>query len=196
VAADRVTFGAYEAHDVRRSSTEEREERILWTVRGSVWQTLSFQLREGLQELWQVHCQATAETSVTPVPPGHVTSPGPTRLSCVFTAAADSALRWELSAEARGDAPLSGAVRRDADSYAVVGTNALEGGGHFQSTTSGYYVALNDRTLGAVDLLNAGAVYLAADLTPTQRGLVAGVAATFLLLGSPAAAAERLATQP
>lgn len=176
----RLSFGAYATDPVRRSWTRGTEESGEFrTDHGEYRQRYQFALNRGGAKVADVNCLAEGEGAQTL----NVQWMAKRTLECEVTMAS-GALRT-IMLESSRDRPLSGRVTGD-PAYAVTGSDRVTGGR--VGGTAGYTIARdNGGAVAAVDVSNAGAVYLQG----AQDDAVAAVAAALLLYQDPLQASER-----
>lgn len=178
---ERLHFGPFEAHDVRRSWTRGRDGRILVVSGSRRDQRYSFVLREGGQDHWRAECQAglavvSIDAGVVEIEPTNRSA-----LDCRMQSLREPAEYWQLVLAESRERPLSGTMRGRETTLEVKGTNRFERGLPTQMTT-GYEIADAQRTLAAVEVVNSGAVWLQSDLDPARRNVLSAAAAALLLL--------------
>jgi hypothetical protein len=176
----RLSFGAYATDQVRRSWTRGTEESGEFrTDHGEYRQRYQFALNRGGAKVADVNCLAQGEGAQTL----NVQWMAKRTLECEMTMAG-GALRT-IMLESSRDRPLSGRVTGD-PAYAVTGSDRVTGGR--VGATAGYTIARdNGAAVAAVDVSNAGAVYLQG----AEDDAVAAVAAALLLYQDPLQASER-----
>jgi hypothetical protein len=181
----RVRFGPYGTERVRRSPTVIEEYPGLVSTRGEHSQYYSFRLTEDGAVVARVGCvaEATARAGRVPVI-GEVTSLSRASLQCSLspseaTSTADD--EWTLLVETRNDRPLEGTLSGEAGRFEVEGTSRIEGGASACCNTSGYYLRRDGRPVGAVEVINQGAVWLETGLSGEERRMLAGAAMALLL---------------
>lgn len=187
-----LTFGSFQAHDIRRSSRQSREEPFLRPVRVRVSERYSFALREANEELWTAACETEVEARAGAIGRVEISWVSHTRLACTLTSVADTAVTWALVAQSAGEAPLTGLLEREGARLQLLGTDATAQGPRLPFETTGYYIRGSAGPWAAIDVLSSGAVLLIPTLTPYQRVLCAGVAAALLLFDNLRAAASTL----
>jgi hypothetical protein len=177
----RLRFGPYEAHQVRRSWTRGRD-RGASTIATQYErrQEYRFTLREAGEDHWFVACHAAALTVSIEILSVDVRPTDESTLYCNLQLLSDPSTSWTLELRETRDRPLSGTLT-GGERLAVVGTNRVDRALSMGETT-GYEFRGNDEVLGAVEVLNRGAVWLRADLNPDGRRVIAGASAALLLL--------------
>jgi hypothetical protein len=175
----RLSFGPYATGEVSRSWTRGTEVTDVLDSRGAEYrQRYSFSLARAGAKVADVACTAEGAGASTL----DVTWRLKRLLRCNVTSP-DGALRT-LQLESTRDRPLAGRVT-GSEGFEVAGSDRV-GGGRV-SGTAGYTITRGDRTpVAAVDVMNAGAVYLAS----ASDDVVAAVAAALLLYQDPLQASE------
>jgi hypothetical protein len=177
----RLRFGPYQAHRVTRSGTQGRDRGTTETARETERrQTYAFTLREGEQDYLYVACHASLarvliETGVIDLHPADESA-----LYCNLQPLDDASAAWELDLRETLGRPLAGTLSYRDVRIDVAGTNRLERGLPMGSTT-GYDFRDGDEAVGAVEVINSGAVWLGENLGPERRRLLAASAAALLL---------------
>ncbi|MBA2244924.1 MAG: hypothetical protein H0W11_08200 [Gemmatimonadetes bacterium] len=178
---ERLRFGPFEAHEVRRSWTRGRDGRVLMASGSQRDQRYSFTLREGGEDQWRAECQAALSVVSIDVGVVEIEPTNRSALDCRLQSLHEPSEYWQLVLTESRERPLSGALRGRESTLGVKGTNRFERGLPTQMTT-GYEIAEADRTLAAVEVVNSGAVWLQPDLDPARRKLLSATAAALLLL--------------
>jgi hypothetical protein len=178
----RLRFGSFEAHPVTRSWTRGRERGAIPTAtERERTQTYRFTLREDGAERWFVACRASLRSVRFDVGPILVNPSDESALYCNLQAAGDERIAWELELEERHGRPLAGTLALAPTRLNIVGTARVESALPMGLTT-GYEIRVGDDVLGAVEVINGGAIWLRHDLDPGRRQLLAATAAALLLL--------------
>lgn len=183
-ASQRAAFGPWEATDVDRS----------WT-KGSGWsigigaigggsnkgrQEYSFRLLEDAVEVGTIGCLAMGSRSTGTTRIIDVDVSAREALECHPVAGGeDSEPLWDMVLEAPHDRHLEGFLRVGETRYGVVSTG--RGGGMTPALPFGFEVRDGDRVVAAVETVNAGAVWIAPEVTGARRMAVAAAAAALLL---------------
>lgn len=180
----RLSFGPYATGEVHRSATRGRElSDVLKSHAGDYGQRYSFSLARDSTKVADVACTAEGSAAQTL----GVTWQMDRRLRCDLTA--PDGERRTLLLEAAHDRPLAGRTTGSEGLSVEGSTRATRVAGGRISTTAGYTIARGGaRTpVAAVDVMNDGAVYLAA----AGDDVLAAVAAALLLYQDPLQASER-----
>lgn len=180
----RLSFGSYATGEVHRSATRGRElSDVLKSHAGDYSQRYSFSLARDSTKVADVACAAEGSAAQTL----GVTWQMDRRLRCDLTA--PDGERRTLLLEAAHDRPLAGWTTGSEGLSVEGSTRATRVAGGRISTTAGYTIARGGaRTpVAAVDVMNDGAVYLAA----AGDDVLAAVAAALLLYQDPLQASER-----
>jgi hypothetical protein len=177
-----LRFGPYEAYQVNRSWTRGRD-RGATTVATQSERTKSyrFTLREDGQDRWSVACRAsvlmvTIETRVVDIRPTNESA-----LHCNIQSLENRTTAWELVLREQWERPLAGTLSLGADAYQVIGTHRVERAPPTGSTT-GYQFREGGELIGAVEVINRGAVWLRGDQSPERRSVLSAASAALLLL--------------
>jgi hypothetical protein len=180
--SQRLRFGPYEAHPVRRSWTRGGDRGGTLTARQRERsQTYQFTLNEGDAAVWFVACRASVESVRIDLGVVDVHPSDESALYCNLQSSTDRLTAWELDLRERHGRPLAGTLTREDASIGVVGTDRLQGALPLSGTT-GYELRHGGAAIGAVEVVNNGAVWLGPDLDTERRGLLAATAAALLLL--------------
>lgn len=177
----RLRFGPYEANDVSRSWTRGGDIQVRTVSASGRRQNYAFTLREGGQERWRVECDANLVRAGIEVGGVEVEPLSRSALECRLNSLDGAAGPWFLTLTEQHERPLAGTVRSDTRTLQVQGTNRLERSLPAGYTT-GYEIGAQGGTLAAVEVVNAGAVWLQPGLDPVQSSLLSAVAAALLLL--------------
>jgi hypothetical protein len=178
----RLRFGTFEAHPVTRSWTRGRERgRTAAATEQERTQTYRFTLREGGAELWFVACRASLRTVRIDVRSIQVHPSDESALYCNLQSAGERQTAWELELAERHGRPLAGTLALGPTRLDIVGTDRVAGALPMRQTT-GYEIRDAGDVLGAVEVINSGAIWLRGDLEPGRRQLLAAAAAALVLL--------------
>jgi hypothetical protein len=178
----RLRFGAYEAHPVTRSWTRGRDRGGTLTARQSERsQTYQFTMHEGGDAYWFVACRAWVQSVRIDLGVVDVHPADESALYCNLQSVTDRLTAWELELREDRGRPLTGTLKLGRAGLDIAGTNRLEGALPMGGTT-GYELRAAGSVVGAVEVINHGAVWLSPDLDPERRRLLAAAAAALLLL--------------
>jgi hypothetical protein len=178
----RLRFGSFEANPVTRSWVRGRERgRGPTAMERERTETYRFTLREDGAETWFVACRASLRSVRFDLGPIQVHPSDQSALYCNLQSMADERIAWELELAERHGRPLAGTLALAATRLDVVGT-ARVAGALSMGLTTGYEIRAGDEVLGAVEVINSGAIWLRHDLDPVRRPLLAATAAALLLL--------------
>jgi hypothetical protein len=179
----RVRFGSFEAHDVKRSWTRGSDRGGESATRSTRVQEYRFNVRSGQEDRWFVSCRhevevMTVRTSVVDLSPVDRSA-----LYCNLHPLTGEAPEdaWEMELRETRDRPLSGSLRGRTDTLSVSGTNRVDRALAMAETT-GFEIRDDERALAAVQVLNKGAVWLPSDPAPVRRDVLAAAAAALLLM--------------
>lgn len=178
----RLRFGSFEAYPVTRSWTRGRERGAtpMATERERI-QTYEFSLREDGAEPWFVACRASLRSVRIDAGPFQVHPSDESALYCNLRAVGDAQIAWELELEERHGRPLAGTLSLPPTRLSIVGTDRVEGALPTGLTT-GYEIRAGADVLGAVEVINGGAIWLRHEPDPERRRLLAASATALLLL--------------
>jgi hypothetical protein len=176
----RLTFGPWATGPVSRGPTRGSEVvDVLQTHGGDFRQRYAFELNRAGARIAQVECIAEGSGAQTL----SVTWRLKRELRC--TVADPAGGMRSVLLESSRDQPLAGRVS-GGEGYTVTGSDRADGGR--LSGTAGYTIARGDGTpVAAVDVTNAGAVYLPGE----GDAVLAAVAAVLLLYQDPLQASPR-----
>jgi hypothetical protein len=182
ILRQQLRFGSYEAHNLRRSWTRGRDRgETTLATQSERRQAYSFTLRENGHDAWFVACHAsvvmvTIETRVVDLHPTNESA-----LYCNLQPLADPTAAWELVLREQRERPLSGTLSHGEATVQVAGTNRVERALPMGNTT-GYEFRQDGEVIGAVEVINSGAVWLRGDRSPERRALLSAASAALLLL--------------
>lgn len=176
---ERVTFGAFSAERIDRSWTRGRGFTFNQLELDLRSQTYSFALAESGRDVLATSCQAEVRRGAIDVRSVELEFRNRSRLECEMRSAGGQ-VAWTLKLDEEHETPLVGTLMGVGRTYRVEGTNALRKGLPAIFTT-GYYVRRGQTAFAAVEVVNAGGVWLGADLPGADRTAVAAVAAALLL---------------
>jgi hypothetical protein len=177
----RFQFGPYQAHQVERSWTRGRDHGSSARVRQfERRQDYSFRVARDGEDLWFTSCRVSLDVLRLDVGGAQISPTDESVLACTLRSLAGRE-EWEMEASGRWERPLVGSIRRGAERMELVGTDRLQ---HWVATgsTTGYEIRSGSRVVGAVEVINRGAVWLAPDLADDRRDLLAAVGSALLLL--------------
>lgn len=173
----RLQFGEYESR--RRGRESLLTGWPVSRVTGLAAEPFGFGLRTYDRELWNADCDPIAHA-----PEAEGAAPLASPLRCTFApVSGDTSRTWRLVVvQAMNQPPHGDLVGPDNTRLDVLGTATdAQLGGIVGGVLRGYYIVDGTRTLAAVEVVNAGAVWFDPGLAPERRDLVAAVAAAVLL---------------
>jgi hypothetical protein len=177
-----LSFGPFQAHGVARSWTGGRDRGGASATHSSRRQSYRFSLREADREYWHVACQATLTRVTVDAVLVDILPTDESALYCNILSAEDASTSWELVLRESRERPLAGTLTLGSHQRLdVVGTNRIEHSLPLGSTT-GYELREGGSAIGAVEVINKGAVWMRGDLDPDRRRLLGAAAAALLLL--------------
>lgn len=177
-----LRFGSFHARDIDRSWTRGGGLEAGGVGRQNARQTYSFRLADAEDGEGHVSCESSAERSSVDLKVVTV-DPGPdVTVSCTL-AATDGLPDWHLRLETSRDRHLEGRISTGGQRYTVRG--AGKGGRFAPAQTHGYHILQEGRTVGAVETVGDGAVWLASGLTTLERRALALAAVALLLYQEP-----------
>lgn len=179
------SFGDYQVLNVKRGWTR----RIRWDVAfadgSAAHQEFEYQVRAPDGTLWQGNAvTGVRREDVTGRIGGGTWSWDLSSDVHYLVRLADEAQEhfWTLAMRERlGDTVMNGELSDGTTVYRVEGTYRLAGTPMPLSTPAGFIVYQQHRPVAAVEVINQGMVYLARDVEPTQRHVLAGAATALLL---------------
>lgn len=179
---ERLAFGEFTVTDVQRSLTKGSDLQILFYEGSKRRQTFGFALTEAGRPLGRGAAATNLHRRALESDDGfEIELRNRSGFSARLVPTATPTAEWTLELVEKRDKPLEGTLRQGARTIAVSGTNRLAGTRFPLGETSGYVFTLNHRPIAAVEVINNGAVWLAADLAPDVRVAVAHAAAALLL---------------
>lgn len=191
---ERITFGSYATENVDRSWTKGSGFAINEVEMNRRRQTFSFTLFGAGSPLYTVACEVRLRHGEVNTPIVDVEFRNRSKVDCLLDAAdtgEPDRTDWTLALEERGEKPLTGVLSSRGGAFDVSGTNKLKGGLPVSFTT-GYYIRRDGRDIGAVEVVNDGAVRIKADLSATDKHAVAAASAALLLLEDLRASIEEI----
>jgi hypothetical protein len=178
----RLRFGDFETDQVNRSATRGQERGATQAAQERQRrQSYRFTLREEGQDRWFVACEARMEEVRIDLGVVDLLPTDRSGLYCNLQPVGRAASAWEMDLREQRGRPLRGAITLGEERIEVVGTSRVAGALPM-GTTTGYELRAADRPVGAVEVLNSGAVWLRRDLDPDRRALLAAAATALLLL--------------
>lgn len=177
----RIRFGPYATERIDRSWTRGRDLQILAYDGSRRNQSYGFLLREGGEPAWEVACTTRLRRDALAFDDWAIALREDGRLLCEIQDLEGDGRPLRLTLISEGERPLRGTLEGDHLQVEVRGTNRLAKGLPL-GETSGYHLRSGDRVLGAVQVINAGTVWLSPHLTPPERGALAALAAALLAL--------------
>jgi len=181
---ERITFGSYVTENVDRSWTRGSGFAIGEVEMNRRRQTFSFTFSDAGTPLFAVACEVRLRHGEVNTPVVDVEFRNRSTLDCSLDSMGTGQydrISWTLSLEEYGEKPLTGLLSSHGGAFDVRGTNKLKGGLP-ASYTTGYYVRRDGRDIGAIEVVNDGAVRIKADLSASDKHAVAAAGAALLLL--------------
>ncbi len=178
---ERLSFGPYTADSIDRSWTKGRGLVINELELNRRRQTFSFTLAGNGAPLYSVECGVRLRHGEINTPIVDVQFRNRSEMDCTANPIEQDRSAWTLALEERGERPLTGTLSTQGSTFEIAGTNKLRGGLP-ASFTTGYYVRLNGRDIGSVEVVNAGGVRIGAAVSDDDREVIAAAAAALLLL--------------
>ena len=183
--SEKFSFGPYEISDIRRGWTHRVAWGLVFYERSKAHQQYEFTLRAPSGKTWQGQAATGVrkEDLKDTVAGGELTW-GLSRAVHVVArfGLAGQTNAWTLAlAEERGDVVLKGTLADGATIYRVEGTRQLAGTSIPLMENAGFLIYDGTRLVAAIDLLNAGSVYLDRTLSPARREPLAAAATALLL---------------
>lgn len=177
---ERLQFGDFSVHDVRRSLTKGGDLQVLFYEGSKRRQTFGFTLTGSGPTVWRGAAATNLRRRALDLGV-EVEMRNKSGFSAhLFPADAPEAV-WTLALHEKGEKPLAGTLSRGAETITVQGTNRLAGSVFRLADTAGYTFAIGGRSIAAVEVINHGAVWLAPDLDAAWRGPVTAAIAALLL---------------
>lgn len=178
---EHVRFGPYEAVEIDRSWTRGSDLQVQAYEGNRRKQQYTFVLREGDASRWHVSCEAFLRKHTIRTKVVDVELEDRSALDCDIRAAGDASGAWTLALAENQERPLEGDLTNGDERLRVRGTRRLQKGLPAETTT-GYEVLAAGRAVAAVEVINAGAVWLDASAARERQGLLSATAAALLLL--------------
>ncbi len=185
-----MAFGPYRMEGIRRGWTASQS----W---GGNWRFLDYRVRDARQNYefkllpssgpaWDCRCTTQVDQHLLKVMGGEygeleMELQGRAGYLCAFQPL-DGSGYWQVSmTRPSGQTLYSGVLSGPGKRFSVQGTHALAGTSIPLSDPTGYIFSLAGHTVGAVEVINAGAVWLPPALPSNQRHALAATAAALLL---------------
>jgi hypothetical protein len=178
---EHVRFGAYQAHTIDRSWVRGSDLQVLAYDGSKRKQHYTFLLREGQTDRWRVSCQAFLRRQALSSGGLDVELKNRSELECWFFSVDTPTEEWHLTLTERGERPLNGTLSKGSTMLEVEGTRALQQGLRADATT-GYQILDAGQPIGAVEVVNDGAVWLRDEARTERRGVLPATMAALLLL--------------
>jgi len=178
---EHLRFGAYQAHAIDRSWVRGGDVQILAYDGSKRKQYYTFVLREGQIDRWRVSCEAFLRRQALSTGVADVELKNRSELECRLFSLEDPSEEWLLALTERGERPLTGSLSKGSTKLEVQGTRALQQGTRADATT-GYQVLDAGQPVGAVEVVNDGAVWLRDEARTDRRGVLPATLAVLLLL--------------
>lgn len=176
---ERLRFGPYEAAEIKRSWTRGSDLSVMIYEGNKRVQRFTFVLQADNAPTWDVSCGAFLRMRTGHFPEVDVAFENRSELDCTLQALhADET--WTLSLRGEDEQPLAGVLHADDSTLDVRGTRRLQKA-LSPGTTTGYEILDGIRATAAVEVINAGAVWLENQSSPSERDLLAATAASLLL---------------
>ncbi len=174
----RLRFGEYEARRRESLLTQLSISAVAAVVQGVAIEPFGFGLRTDDRELWNADCDPFARDAEAGRP-----APLANPLRCTFTpVSGDTSRTWRLVVlQAMNRLPHGDLVGPDTRLDVLGTARDARGGERVGSVPLGYHIVDGTRTLAAVEVSSAGAVWFDPELASERRELVAAVAAALLL---------------
>jgi hypothetical protein len=174
-----ILFGDYTTAGLDRSWTRGRDLRFNAYENRRRRQTFSFALMERGETVADAACTALLRTQGLHVRGVEAVIQDESGVDCTVRAP-DGV--WRLTLAESGERPLAGRIVNGERTWTVAGTNRIAGGRLPADRTTGYRIAQGEAALGAVEVINDGAVVMAPGLAPSDRTVLAAAAAILLLI--------------
>jgi hypothetical protein len=176
-----VRFGPFTAGEGNRSWTRGRDRQSGPYATTARAQTFDFVLSESGRRLWAVSCEAALLRRAVDAGVVEIVRRDGSGVRCTGRTLDGPGPVWRLDLQERGDRPLEGVLSGGGRRLEVTGTRRADGALPATATT-GYTFRENDRSVAAVEVINAGAVWMRAGIPDGDRGMLAAAAAAMLLL--------------
>lgn len=183
--SERFSFGPYQVADVHRGWSHRSSWTLIIYERAKARQQYEFTLQAPSGNQWQGQAATGVreEDFKGTVAGGELTWELDRDVNFVTRLGHSGQTNaWTLALAAKNSAIVfNGTLSDGAVSYRVAGTRQLAGTAMPLSENAGVVFYDGMQPVAAVDLLNAGSVHFATDLTPVQREPLAAAAAALLL---------------
>jgi hypothetical protein len=184
---ERIRFGTYEATDVSRGWTRSMSLQLGPYGRYKAGKRFEFTLREPDAPAWQATCATDLDhqslsTFISEVRLGVTVGLTFKRSFTALLQREGGGTPWKLLlVQGASDPCLHGVLTDGVTSIAVAGTQALEGSPIPLGEASGYVFSVQGEPIGAVEVINDGAVWLLPGAAPDWRSTMAAASAALLL---------------
>ena len=186
------TFGPYEVKDVHRGWTESEGWGTSITEKSSLNSMKSKQefeftiVRSGF-EIWDARCTTAANVKKVDVENflgGTLEADVVRGLSffCYFRSREDTKLIWKLAmTQSTDEDVMSGVLKNEGFSLFIRGTHRLAGSSIPLSDPTGYEIKRGRNLVGAVEVINDGAVWILPSVSRELRAAISTASAALLL---------------
>jgi len=175
-----LTFERYRVQDVRRSFTRGGDLQFLFYAGSKRRQRFDFTLAEEGLATWRGQAETNLRRRALRFD-FDTELRNKSGFAVRLTALDPAAGEWTLRLAETRDRPLEGTLASGGQTLAVRGTRRLAGTALLYGETSGYVVEQAGRPVAAVEVINAGAVWVDPALEPATRGPVVAALAALLL---------------
>jgi len=183
--SEQFSFGPFQVENVHRGWTQTTAWGIVFFERSHTRQQFEYTLQGPTGAPWQGQAATGVRKSDLKgtVAGGDLTwGIGSDQHFVVRIGRGDKPQAWTLVlAEGSGDTTLAGQFSDGQVSYRVEGSHKLAGSPIALTDTTGYLIYQGRLLVAAVDVLNAGSVTFAPEVTVAQRDSLAAAAAALLL---------------
>lgn len=177
-------FGPYSVSDIHRGWKTTTKLGALGFGSSSSKQKSEFSLSKGSQR-WLAQCATGVKWKELEM--GDFLSSGGTLTSelesdTIYICQFDGPGDWKLAMnQGTGDMVMNGVLTDGMTTINVDGTRALAGSSWPLMEPTGYHFVASGRTVGAVEIINQGAVWISESLPDPQQNAIANAAAALLL---------------
>ncbi len=177
-------FGPYKVTDVSRGWTKRTAWGFWKYEKATVKQNYEFSLLTPAGKQW--HGQAAAGLKAADIKTeawgGELTVGIKSEHNLVVRLGSSDGAKWTMVLnQDSGESLFRGVFTDGTEAYSVAGTHKLAGSPMPLSDASGYILIQNGKQVAAVEVINAGAVWLSSGLTSSQQDALSAAATALLL---------------
>jgi len=177
----RVRFGNYDTHQLRRSWTHGRGFSLLGYTRESRHQSYTYLFREDGEPRYAIGCEAQHRIGAIDIGIGEIEEQNAANLHCRIASVDHPEEIWYLNMREDRGRPMNGRLMKGDVLYEIIGTNRFQGKSLPIWEAAGYHVMEGSQALASIEVINRGAVRLSRKLSDEGRDAISAVASAVLL---------------